>query len=64
MGLEQLHKEGYVHRDIKPQNVLIKNENGQKVKVFKFRLRKLQILDLLKKQQMILVELSLVLNNI
>ncbi len=27
-GLEQLHNEGYLHRDIKLQNVLIKNENG------------------------------------
>lgn len=27
-GLEQLHNEGYLHRDIKMQNVLIKNEDG------------------------------------
>jgi len=25
LGLETLHKEGYLHRDIKSQNVLIKN---------------------------------------
>jgi len=31
MGLETLHQEGYLHRDIKSQNVLIKNENGKEV---------------------------------
>lgn len=31
LGLEQLHLQGYLHRDIKPQNILIKNENGKKV---------------------------------
>lgn len=25
IGLETLHKEGYLHRDIKSQNVLVKN---------------------------------------
>ena len=30
-GLEQIHKNGYLHRDIKPQNVLLKNENGEKI---------------------------------
>ena len=29
IGLETLHKEGYLHRDIKSQNVLIKNEKGK-----------------------------------
>lgn len=31
LGLEELHKEGYLHRDIKSQNVLIKKENGKEV---------------------------------
>jgi serine/threonine protein kinase len=31
IGLEQLHQEGYLHRNIKLQNVLIKNENGKEV---------------------------------
>lgn len=31
IGLEQLHLEGYLHRDIKPQNVLIKTESGKEV---------------------------------
>lgn len=31
IGLETLHTEGYLHRDIKSQNVLIKNENGKEV---------------------------------
>ena len=30
-GLEELHRRGYLHRDIKMQNILIKNENGEKV---------------------------------
>ena len=30
-GLEQLHKKGYLHRDIKPQNVLLKNVGDQKI---------------------------------
>ena len=32
-GLEQLHKAGYLHRDIKPQNVLMKNEGDEKVNI-------------------------------
>lgn len=31
IGLQTLHKEGYLHRDIKSQNVLIKNENGKQI---------------------------------
>lgn len=31
LGLECLHKSGYLHRDIKLQNVLIKNEGSAKV---------------------------------
>jgi serine/threonine protein kinase len=31
IGLEKLHQEGYLHRDIKSQNVLIKYENGKEV---------------------------------
>jgi len=31
LGLEVLHKKGYLHRDIKPQNVLVKNEGNTKV---------------------------------
>jgi serine/threonine protein kinase len=30
-GLEDLHLEGYVHRDIKTENILIKNEMGRDV---------------------------------
>lgn len=32
-GLEQLHKAGYLHRDIKPQNVLMKKEGDEKVNI-------------------------------
>ena len=31
MGLEELHSKGYLHRDIKMQNVMVKTENGEKV---------------------------------
>ena len=36
-GLEQLHKAGHLHRDIKPQNVLMKKEGDEKVNVLKLR---------------------------
>ena len=31
IGLEELHREEYLHRDIKSTNILIKNENGKEV---------------------------------
>ena len=31
MGLEELHKAGYLHRDIKNQNVLVNIEEGKQV---------------------------------
>jgi protein-serine/threonine kinase len=31
LGLEDLHRTGYLHRDIKPQNVLVKKEKGKEV---------------------------------
>ena len=30
-GLEYLHCEGYLHRDLKPTNILVNNENGKDV---------------------------------
>jgi serine/threonine protein kinase len=37
LGLELLHKMGYIHRDIKPQNILLKkNKDGNFVIYFLF----------------------------
>jgi eukaryotic-like serine/threonine-protein kinase len=33
-GLESLHHEGYLHRDVKNQNILIMEENGRQVPIF------------------------------
>ena len=33
-GLYDLHEAGYLHRDIKSQNILIKTENGKEVQFF------------------------------
>ena len=43
IGLEQLHQEGYLHRDIKSQNVLIKSDNGKEVTFMGFSASNWQI---------------------
>ena len=33
-GLEEIHRKGYVHRDIKLTNIMIRRDSGQEVVIF------------------------------